>query len=64
MNNETAIEALKRLGTILEVRAVGKHAVIAENRQRMLRHVMHIIEKDLKRHDITLSIERLVRECI
>jgi len=62
LNNPTSIAELKRLGTELRIRAPGQHARIVEARNAMLRHVMHMIEEDLKRHNHTLPFSRLVSE--
>ena len=40
-----SIADVKRLGTELRIRAPNQHARIAEVRQAMLRHVMHMIEE-------------------
>ena len=62
--NDTAIEHLKHLGTILRIRAPGQHARIAESRQSMLRHVMHMTEEELKRHNTTIPFKRLFGEAL
>jgi len=64
LNNEASIAELKRLGTTLRIRAPDQHARIAEVRQAMLRHVMHMIEEDLKRHNLTLTFQRLYAEAL
>ena len=64
LTNETAIERLKSLGTTLRVRAPGQHARIAESRQSMLRHVMHLTEAELKRHNETIPFKRLYGEAL
>ena len=63
-NNPDAIEQLKRLGTKLQLRAPGQHAQLAESRQAMLRHVMHMIEEDLKRHNSEIPFKRLYGEAL
>ena len=63
-NNAASIAELKRLGTELLIRAPGQHAQLAESRQSLLRHVMHLIEEELKRHNHTLSFPRLYAEAI
>ena len=55
---------LSRLGTELIVRAPNQHARLAETRQAMLRHVMHMIEEDLKRSSMTISFKRLYAEAL
>ena len=47
LNNNSTINALRRLGTELKVRAPDQHARLAEVRQAMLRHDMHLTEEDL-----------------
>ena len=65
LNNETAIAELKRLGTELRIQAPLQHASIAESRQSMLRHVMHMIEEELKRtQDQTIPFARLYAEAL
>ena len=64
LNNADAIAELKRLGTQLRVRAPGQHARIIESRNSMLRHVMHMIEEDLKRHGHSIPFPRLLAEAI
>jgi len=64
LNNPTAIAELKRLGTKLQVRAPGQHAQLAESRQAMLRHVMHMIEEELKRHNTVIPFKRLYGEAL
>eukprot|EP00974_Lingulodinium_polyedra_P051609 4965228-Lingulodinium_polyedra.AAC.1 len=51
MNNECAKLELKRLGTELRVRAPGQRANISESRNGVLRHVLHLIEEDMKRFE-------------
>ena len=50
LNNDAARAQLKRLGTDLLIKAKGQHASTVESRIAMLRHVMHLIEEDCKRH--------------
>ena len=64
LTNETAVAQLKNLGTTLRVRAPGQHARVAESRQSMLRHVMHLTEEELKRHDTTIPFKRLYLEAL
>ena len=64
LNNSLAIDELKRLGTELKVRAPGQHARLAEVRQSMLRHVMHLKEEDLERHNHTIPFKRLYGEAL
>ena len=65
LNNKTAIDELKRLGTELQVQAPLQHASLAESRQAMLRHVMHMIEEELKRaHNQTIPFGRLYAEAL
>ena len=64
LNNEGAIEQLQKLGTTLRIRAPDQHARTAESRQSMLRHVMHMIEEDLKRHNQTVPFSRLYGEAL
>ena len=64
LNNATSIAELKRLGTELRVRAPDQHARFAESRQSMLRHVMHMIEEELKRHDYKIPFCRLYAEAL
>ena len=64
LNNAESIAELKRLGTELKIRAPDQHARLAESRQSMLRHVMHLIEEDLKRHSHRLEFPRLYAEAI
>ena len=61
---DDSVKELKRLGTELRVRAPGQHARTAESRQSMLRHVMHLIEEDLKRHNDTIPFGRLYAEAL
>ena len=63
-HNDTAKSALQRLGTELRIRAPGQHAVHIEARNAILRHTLHVMEEDLKRHDITISFPRLLGEAI
>ena len=62
MNNETAIAELKRLGTQFKVRAPGQHTRTSDKRIAILRHVMHLIEEDLKRYGIEITFKRLFGE--
>ena len=64
LTNEEAVAALKNLGTTLRVRAPGQHARLAETRQSMLRHVMHLIEEELKRHNTAIPFKRLYGEAL
>ena len=64
MNTAEAKAELKRPGTELRVRAPGQHARIIEIRNAMLRQVMHLIEEDLKRFNITTPFKRLLGEAI
>ncbi len=63
-NNQKSIAELKRLGTELRIRAPGQHARTAEARQSMLRHVVHMIEEDLKRHDCQIQFCCLYAEAL
>ena len=63
-NNEKSIAELNRLGTELRVRAPDQHARIAEARQSMLRHVMHMIEAELDRHGQEIPFSRLLAEAL
>ena len=63
-NNEKAISELSRLGTELRVRASGQHARLVEARNSMLRHIMHMIEEDLRRHGHDIPFSRLLSESI
>ena len=64
LNNAEAITELKRLGTELRIRAPNQHARTVESRQAMLRHVMHMIEEDLKRGNVTLPFKRILAEAL
>ena len=64
VNNPNSIAELKRLGTELRVRPPGQHANLAEARQSMLRHVMHMIEEELKRQGTPIPFSRLYAEAI
>ena len=64
LNNEEAKAELKRLGTELRIRAPGQHANLIEARNGVLRHVMHLIEEDLKRFGADISFKRLLGEGI
>ena len=64
LDNVKSHAELKRLGTELRVRAPGQHARTAEVRQAMLRHVMHMIEEDLKRHSHSIPLQRLYAEAL
>ena len=64
LNCQGAINELKRLGTILKVKARGQHASIIERRNAILRHVLHMIEADLRRLGITLSFDTTLGEGI
>ena len=64
LNNDRAKEHLKRLGTHLQVRAPEQHARLAEARQSMLRHVMHLTETELARHNATIPFRRLYGEAL
>ena len=44
-NNEDPIDALKRQGTELRIRAPGQHARTIDRRNGVLRHTMHLIEE-------------------
>ena len=64
-NNSAAIAELEQLGTKLQVRAKGQHANTVEARNAMLRHVMHMIEESLKRHNAEpISFPRLYAEAL
>ncbi len=60
--SKEAQDEMKRLGTELRPRAKGQHAQLAESRQSMLRHVMHLTEEELKRHNHTIPFTRLYGE--
>ena len=62
LNNEESNKELKRLGTVLRVRAPGQHANLIESRNGVLRHVMHLVEEDLKRHGAEIPFGRLLGE--
>lgn len=62
LNNDTAKAELVRLGTTLRTRAPGQHANHIEARNAVLRHTLHVLEEDLKRHNMTLSFPRLLGE--
>ena len=64
LDNPSSIAELKRLGTDLRVRPPGQHANLAEARQSMLRHVMHMIEEELKRQGTSIPFSRLYAEAI
>ena len=64
LNNLQAINELKRYGTDLKVRAPGQLARLVETRQAMLRHVMHLTEEDLKRHNHSIPFKRLYGEAL
>ena len=64
LNNQKTIQELKYLGTELRIRAPDQHAQTAEARQSMLRHVMHKIKEDLKRHNHQIPFCRLYAEAI
>ncbi len=64
LNNQKTIQELRNLGTELRIRAPDQHARTAEARQSMLRHVMHMIEEDLKRHNHQIPFCRLYAEAI
>ena len=60
LNNDDAREQLTSMGTELRVRASGQHANVIEARNGMLRGVMHVMEEDLKRHDIPIIFKNAV----
>ena len=60
LNNDDAREQLTSMGTELRVRASGQHATVIEARNGMLRGVMHVMEEDLKRHDIPIIFKNAV----
>ena len=64
LDNPSSLAELKRLGTELRVRPPGQHANLAEARQSMLRHVMHMIEEELKRQGTTIPFTRLYAEAL
>ena len=64
LTTATAIAHLKRLGTELSIRAPDQHARLAEVRQSMLRHTMHMIEQDLLRHGDEIPFKRLYAEAL
>ena len=63
-DNKETREEMKRLGTDIQIRAPQQHARLAEARQAMLRHVMHLIEEDLARFGITLDFDELYAEAL
>ena len=64
LNNETAKALLRHKGTELRIRARGQHATTIEARNGILRHLLHVMEEDLKRHDIPLVFTRLLHEAM
>ena len=64
LNCDEAKSELKRLGTTLKVKAPGQHAAIIERRNAVLRHVLHMIEADLKRCGIKIPFDRILGEGI
>ena len=64
VNNAESIAEFKKLGTTVFIRAPQQHARIAEARQAMLRHVMHMIEEDLKRSGHEIPFRRLYGEAL
>ena len=64
LTSADSVAALKRLGTELMIRAPRQHARTAESRQSMLRHVMHLTEEELKRHNITMTFTELYAEAL
>ena len=64
LNCDAAKAELKRLGTDLKIKAPGQHAAIVERRNAVLRHVLHMIEADLKRCGIKIPFDRILGEAI
>ncbi len=53
---------IRRLGSTLRKRAPHQHARVVERRNAVLRHVMHMIEADLKRSSHDITFKRLLAE--
>ena len=64
LNNDKAKAIMKHKGTELRIRARGQHATTIEARNGILRHLLHVMEEDLKRHDIPLVFTRLLHEAM
>eukprot|EP00959_Pyramimonas_sp_CCMP1952_P315357 6600283-Pyramimonas_sp.AAC.1 len=64
LNNGTAKTVLKATGTELRMRARGQHATTIEARHGILRHLLHAMEAELNRLDISLVFTRLLHEAL
>ena len=62
LNNDTAKAQLAHKGTTLRIRAPGQHATSIESRNGLLRGTLHLMEEELKRHNIPIVFERLLAE--
>eukprot|EP00973_Karenia_brevis_P061671 8576676-Karenia_brevis.AAC.1 len=62
LNNQWSADQFKRLGTELTFRAPEQHARLVESRNSVLRHVMHIIEEDLRSIGQEIPFTRLHAE--
>eukprot|EP00959_Pyramimonas_sp_CCMP1952_P331564 6943064-Pyramimonas_sp.AAC.1 len=62
LNNDTAKEVLKAKGAELRIRARGQRATTLEGRSGVLRHLLHVVETELKSLDILFDFTRLLHE--
>ena len=58
LSTESAKDKLKRLGTVLKIRAPGQHAQYAERHGAILRITMHLIEEQCKREGVDITVQR------
>ena len=64
LNNDAAKKAFANKGTVLKIRAPGQHATSIESRNGILRATLHIMEEELKRHNIPVVFKRLLAEAM
>ena len=63
-NIDAAKAILKSKGAELRIRARGQRATAVEARSGILRHLLHVMEEELKRHDIPVVFTRLLHEAL
>ena len=64
LNNDAAKAILTYKGIELRVRARGQRATAIEARNGVLRHLLRVMEEELKRHDIPVVFTRLLHEAL
>ena len=57
-------ELLRSMGTELRIRAHGQHATTIEARHGILRHLLHVMEEELKSRNRPLEFDRLLHEAM